>query len=333
MSDFDFDELDKAVTGALNADEPSTEGQSSQPTPPLAQNYPSKPVEQPVDTPMTPVSRPAPAARRSSGRFMDVVHPSSDMRTGSPVSPRETTNEPAPRTTFVPPVPSPLEPQVSSEPENVVSDAEKEFEANWSSPLESPFLPDAKVEKVPLGSAFPTGPSDAVPAQDAELQLEEPDEPRLEATTMPDPIDFAEQSDTFDARLEKIEQAEEVALEIPSEEPIETPKATPDFIFESNEPQPEVAAEKAPEPVPVAPIAKPEPETATGPTSITQQYEERPSTPQQSGAIYDTETYHRPVAPVATKSNGIWPIIWIILLIILGAGAGVAFYFFVLPML
>jgi hypothetical protein len=74
-------------------------------------------------------------------------------------------------------------------------------------------------------------------------------------------------------------------------------------------------------------------EVPAGPASITQQYTEQPSANQQSGSIYDTENYHQPLAHNAKKRSGAWVILWIFLLVILGAGAGVAFYFYVLPML
>lgn len=92
MKDIDFDELDKAVSSLLGSSDqkPATASQptSSTPTtpvtPPATPNAPepAKPAAStapsvPPREPATP-SVSAPAARRS-GRFMDVVHPSSDM--------------------------------------------------------------------------------------------------------------------------------------------------------------------------------------------------------------------------------------------------------------
>jgi hypothetical protein len=71
--------------------------------------------------------------RPSGGRFMDVVHPSSDMKTPQPMTEPPVTPEPS--------APEPLQsPQVQPSP---VPDIE----------VASPFLPDAKVEKRPLGGA------------------------------------------------------------------------------------------------------------------------------------------------------------------------------------
>jgi len=296
MSDFDFDEIDKAVNGALSSDDTPSQPAFTPPTEPEKDTpAPTSAIE------VTPAPRERvspPAARRSAGRFMDVVHPSSDMRTKTPG--------------FTPPTP----PTPTPTPE-VAPDLTDE---SWSQPLESPFLPDAKVEKRPLG-AF----SLDTPAQNAdeeELLLEAPDELLLEAHAMPDPIDFAAQSNALPAETED-------TGEVPApEEPAANEELSAAMQFEEAPLafEPETPPEEAPEPVEEEPIQ-------TGPASITQQYTEQPSSAPSSGAIYDTETYHKPLEPVAKKRSGVWIFIWILLLVILGAGAGVAFYIFVLPML
>lgn len=79
-----------------------------------------------VSTPVAPA-----ASRPAVGRFMDVVHPSSDMKSAS-------TNQAAPLSAEAAP------PQVAMEKQEApISDVE----------IASPFLPDAKVEKRPLGEA------------------------------------------------------------------------------------------------------------------------------------------------------------------------------------
>ena len=111
MKDFDFEELDRAVHSAT-----------------------SQEVEEEADVAPRPEPVPSPAARRtsSSGRFMDVMHPSSDMRQSGPA--------PLPRT------PAPTEtPSVDDEP----------VQAGDDSASQSPFIPDAVVEKRPLGTAAP----------------------------------------------------------------------------------------------------------------------------------------------------------------------------------
>lgn len=296
LSDFDFDELDKVVAGALSDTQSDVRPEAETPVVPA-------PVQSEDPKPTPVVARPsAPAARRSAGRFMDVVHPSSDMRTKSG---------------FTPPVSTPaVSSQLTEEPQESV---EAELE-DWAKPLESPFLPDAKVEKRPLGTMPATG--DA--SKEDELLLEAPDDPLLEAHAMPDPIDFAahasalpsEQEDTGSpAPVEAIEETlpEEVIVEEIEQKPVEPGV------------KPEVPAAKVEEVV--------KSDEPVGPASISQQYTEQPSTSPESGAIYDTESYHQPLAAAPKKKSGAWVFVWILLLLIVGAAAGAGFYFFVLPML
>lgn len=318
MSDFDFDEIDKAVADALTPDTP--ESASSSVHDETVQPEPAKttPVESKQEK---PAPKTAPAARRSSGRFMDVVHPSSDMRS----QPSSSAFTPPNRTS---------QDSTQSEAETTIDDKQS---SAIETPLDSPFLPDAKVEKRPLG-AFALAAQDTettddekletTPVPEEELLLEEPDEPRLEAHIMPDPIDFAahatalpsENEDTGNLTMDE-EQKEPVS---PEKEPVILEE-----IEQSGTQEDAVATvEKEPESEPVKQVDS-EP---IGPASISQQYTEQPSSAPSSGAIYDTETYHKPLAPVVKKRSGVWTFIWILLLIILGAGAGVAFYLFILPM-
>jgi hypothetical protein len=109
----------------------------------------------PEELPVPSVSRP------STGRFMDVVHPSSDMKSSAPALVVPTRGEMTSPRVSAPVVSEPVidTPQVVepapaevSVPESVASDLTPEFE---ETPPLSPFLPDAnaKVEKRPLGTA------------------------------------------------------------------------------------------------------------------------------------------------------------------------------------
>lgn len=129
------------VSGVLEPEAPENV------TPPLA--------ETPV-SPVVPIEPPA-AKRPSSGRFMDMVHPSADMRPAGP--------QPSPAPRLVGPVP----------PKSVVADT-----PSSTAPLppseeiaaSSPFLADAKVEKRPLGSEPPTGgPATYAAAETAEANV------------------------------------------------------------------------------------------------------------------------------------------------------------------
>ncbi len=308
MKDIDFDELDRAVNTVIG-------GKSAEPVSkpvevaPLEETVEDKPVFEPVtvEAPVEPLAPAvAPAARRSgnSGRFMDVMHPSSDMRTRSerPVMQPITTSSVQD---------SPVEPEQS-----------KDEIYDWQKPLESPFLPDAQVEKRPLGGGLNTSDIgseefkfEGILDEPKEELLEAPDDPRLEATTMPDPIDFA--AAAFKEPIEDETPSETVMAEV---EAVEDQKPALEEAQVDEEP----ITEKP------APIEYQEP---VGPTSITQQYTEKQTTHLDSGAIFDTESYHQPVVQPLKKKSSLWIILWIILLVVLGAAAGWAVYTFVLPLL
>jgi hypothetical protein len=265
MKDFDFDEIDRAVSTAIGGPTPvnETPAPADNAVPVTVKPSPAPVSPAPAPSPSTNSSEPSPAARRSNGRFMDVVHPSSNMRpTERPAKPVATEEKAMPE----------------SEPQTMP---------------DSPFLSDAKVEKRPLGDMPPVGaPQTPLPSelQDDVLKLEASEEPLLPADTQP-----------------------------------------------STEPDSTDPVEATPEP---APEAQPEPTqgsqyfTTPLPDSIQQQYKELPtSNDQPSGAIFDTEAYHQPITHPTKKKSG-WGVVLLILgLIIIGASAGAAVYFFVLPML
>jgi hypothetical protein len=309
MSDIDFDELDRAVNGALEGapvSEPAPEGvvETSAPTESPSIEHVERTVLSPIDSPKPATSSPAPAARRSSGRFMDMVHPSSDMRGSTGPGPFETK----------PPV-APVQPAPATE-------AKAEGVTAWSEPLESPFLPDAKVEKRPLGGGeapaetnTPTGAFDFQGLLDDEpkeelLEAPEPQE-LLEPAVMPDPIDFAAAKVAIPEEIE----SKPLEIEVPTEETAETPAEKPEVVPEPSEPPKPVVTEEEP----------------VGPTSITQQYKEQPSSTQESGAIFDTESYHQPVVQPTKKKSGWLTVMWIVILVALGAAAGWAVFNYVLP--
>jgi len=317
MSDIDFDELDRAVNGVLGTNDTPTPTPSTPAASVPAQETPVEPVSEattitrvertqlsPVSSIPKPAASTAPAARRSSGRFMDMVHPSSDMRSRNADTPVA------------------VKPEATPVQQADVIDYSQS--TAWNEPLESPFLPDAKVEKRPLGGGEATNNEAAsiVDSFDFQGLLDEPEEElleapepqeRIEATALPDPIDFAAAkavSDEIEAKSFEVEE-EPVKVE---ETPVEI---TPEII----EPQP---VAEAPQPVVEEPI---------GPTSITPQYKEQASSNQESGAMYDTESYHQAVTVPVKKKSGWFTVVLILLLVVLGAGGGFAVYTYVLPML
>lgn len=331
MQDIDFDEIDRAVNSVTN-------------TAPEVTPVVPEPTGEPLSQPVAPVPAvPSPAVRRSSGRFMDVVHPSSDMRplTGSRspapsapslhreevaerdevVEPREAIEaisqpEPtaAPSTAFHWPDPidsdeATLQPAPEVSEESPVVPEPEEVKNEDASPLESPFLTDAKVEKRPLG---------AFSGADADLPLLE-DPISFSADTPPQPEVVADIVDMAH------EEHEETLHEL-----------HPDLLalgshnYDKNASEPLLEATNPPDPEPISVTE----DVPTGPTSITQQYQEQPSTTAEvSGSIFDTEAYHQPLTHSTKKHSGVLIAVWIVALILVGAGIGAGIYFVLLPML
>lgn len=323
MQDIDFDEIDRAVSSVTSS---NTETNSPDVNEATTSSFAN------VSTPLTPREAPtsfgSPAARRSTGRFMDVVHPSSDMRPSAPPAPsvhRElVSREEADRSTaadrpsqslnpssaFHWPDPINVPQLPATEPDAIIAAAVESLapepvmpdfvEAVPVGPLESPFLADAKVEKRPLGA----------------FSLPESDLPLLE--------DFNDQFGHVEDMVVK-EEAEVVEITEPAEEEellLEAHTETTDLpIPESSELKTEVQT-------------SPMPAVLPGPTSISQQYTEQASTTSEpTAAIYDTDAYHQALVH-QPKKHGSGPIIlWIAALILAGGGIGAAVYFFVLPQL
>lgn len=316
MSDIDFDELDRAVNGALNKTAAVTPASQQ---PPAVNTAPEIPTVRPIQrttltaapsvTPPTSSNTPAPAVRRASGRFMDMVHPSSDMRSSSHANAVAQLSRPEP-TSFTS---SSAQPAPLIQPTSPTPSSEVIEQPDWNEPIESPFLPDAKVEKRPLGGA----PEDLLEAPEPQ-QL-------LEAHTMPDPIDFA-------AAMAVTEEMESKHFESEASDSQDIAKivelATAHAEVEADS-QVGTVSEPQLAQTPQQSLKEPVEEPA-GPTSITPQYKAQPSTNQESGAMYDTESYHQPVTVPAKKKSGWLTIVGIVLLVLLGAGAGWAVFTFVL---
>lgn len=396
MKDLDFDELDRAVNTLMGSvsktdkSEPEEETKTVSITPtlpsettPVAESAsPASTLSPSVTTaPTPPVSTSTPLAARRGGRFMDVVHSSSDMKkdkpVSSPISRQGATIQPA-NPAVVPEASKSTSSTLPSEPQSTPSvssetpatDADTPTHSDWPDPLEmsgfnktesvetakdeksekpetpeptplleegsetpvtapasedlqplsSPFLTDAKVEKRPLGGA---------PASSVEDAPEPDHTPVVTNTdtegTVNDPKDQLPPSiEEPKKELPPEYQGELVAIESGSTEVPVPPKTE-----ETEEKKPEVKPAK-PDSHPTALLeAKTEDDHAfTGPTSIAQQYKEEPSTgDQNNGAIYDTEAYHKPLAHPAKKKSGWMVVLWILVILLVGAGAGAALYF------
>jgi len=311
MQDIDFDEIDRAVSSVTT---PNSKEEIPATVETISTDVPSEPV-----TGGVPISDTSPAARRSSGRFMDVVHPSSDMRPAPTRTQESPMPSPRPESTPVVSVPERVEPTVNTgaafhwpdpidlheeskpeEPAAPVDVAETPVEET-ATPLESPFLSDAKVEKRPLG-AF----------SDPEPELLTPEDFPSSQTQTPEPVS---------------EPALEVETPQNHEEPAEVPEELHDDLLKLEAHTNDDSVENHEEP-----SSKPE-DVPAGPTSITQQYKEQPSSADEpSGAIFDTEVYNQALVHTPKKSRKALIVVWIAALILVGGGIGAGIYFVLLPM-
>ena len=353
MTELDFDELDKAVN-SLMSDKESAQAVVTDASAVLA-STPSPAVV--VDDPTTSAV-PSPAVRRR-GQFMDMVHPSSNMRsTSTPVSVRrqaadimppataddtgltnqadpvgtypsvtpsfESTTEstPAPVSDWPDPIDMATPPvsevalEMSSPDATTQESHTDDVAADFSDaliiddPQTSPFLPDTKVEKRPLGSPLPQ-----VDAALSELD----GEPSFENNAVsPD--------------ASPVEPEQTVAVETPQPELMPDELKDEVIAVETNEvvheevASPEVVAE-----APAAPSVVPDAQQSTATGAIVPQYQEQPSTGDQTnGPIYDTNTYHQPLdaQPHKKKSAVLTWILWTLVLLIVGATAGAAWFYF-----
>lgn len=325
MKDLDFDELDRAVNSVISNNPKPSDDLVAAETP--AQPIPSLPV-----IPVVPIVPFVPSVPRpSTGRFMDVVHPSSDMRS-TLVMPERAQDQ----VILAPIVQPPTNPTMpvddkddDSDIDQISNDINKTLGQTFNESQDSPFLSGAKVDKRPLGafSAEQTATTSFNPVMTTTqfgAAGKSTDEKIVEInTTLPAEL----QNDLLSIEANDTVQIEEPEATIVPEtsQIIDTPPVAD--ISQISIVKDSVLT-SAPESVPVSATS-----TSTS-TSIPQQYTERPSTgDKDSGAIYDTNAYHKAmVSPVKKKSGWKW-IIWIALLMIASVGAGLAVYFFVLPRL
>lgn len=345
MKDIDFDELDKAVSSLMGSVEQPKDDVA--PTPasfpknpviaapavapevvaPMAQTQASVPVaspSEPVAVTVTPAAeRAAPPAMRRSGRFMDMVSKPSDAkrpaqvaptpsREGLSITPRTDEDTATPVQSTEPEssaavafeaMPDPIDMSQNTQP--VVSETGavvEEIPQSAPESIESPFLADAKVEKRPLNAGMPEqSPLSELDVANA-LQLEDPDTP-----------------DDRPAEQDALGSGEDEPPAIPR-----APELSSDLVAIESTEHTEVtqAVETKDAAADVA-----EPSTPLGASSIAQQYKSQPSTGDQShAAIYDASQYPEPVShPAKGKAGWLW-VLWVVLLLGVGAGGAIVLY-------
>ncbi len=339
MKDLDFDELDKAVHSLMGGVKPQADDRDPQKTLAIAPtlNEDEQPAYEKVEEvakkigseTITLPSEGASADRvievptskgRSGGRFMDVMHPSADMKSASPspaapvksvsvastpqqkpnpvvelphVDKEEKAEVVAPEKSEPKEVASPEAPQVVAAP----APAETAVTAVAPvEPLSTPFLADAKVEKRPLGGA-PTETSEMKSSEATELTddvTSVDDAPATDSTAQLPlaPEKIVSVPDEYHDALLAIES--QGSLELGDESEVATPEASTTVS---------------------EPVAAPSPESTDAVTPL-----------EKSGAIYDVNDYHQPLNHPAKHPSGWLWVILTILLIAIGGGAAAAFY-------
>ncbi len=344
MKDIDFDELDKAVNSLMASGGPATTPTEtpetvisipsttsatvpSSPVAPQASVVQEAVVVNPVaTTPVAAVATPpvAPAVRR--GRFMDMVpnssaSPTRSLSTSAPsrqglsITPRTDTPAPTAQPDETPEqaqpiitpsetpetavsfdtMPDPIDTMPAEVTTTIPTADELQTESQIVSALDSPFLTDAKVEKRPLNSGLGLELEEA-----AKQETDADDAATTDSTTQ---IDSEADEPPITPQVPEL-NGELVAIE--SGDAIEVTQAV------------DTADAASQVDAPSAPL---------GATSIAQQYKAKESSGDQShAAIYDAAQYPEPLNhPAKSKSGWLW-VLWVIVLLGIGAGGAVLLY-------
>ncbi len=385
MKDLDFDELDRAVSSLLGDTSEKTVSTPDVKAVTQDVSVATDPVAPIVTATVAPANDKAVEApkkkalveKRSSGRFMDVMHPSSDMKNVArpAVSRQATTLQPLAST---PPVSEEAAPEAVEEPsivqEEVVAFTEK---VNDTSLVEEStvFEEEEQLFPDPLDfhnfSAEETSNTTELPADEAENDddhhdlalahvaselnglnglIEEEqtnisvDTPFVNGLSLEKRPLGAFSVDAADTSLLSVEppvepEAEEVAAEEMTEPELTAEQKEAIANLESKDAQAPAVAEVVPEELQsdvvaveaagVEPVAAPVSVTSIGTGSISQQYteKERPMS-EETTPVFDTTQYHQPLKHTPKQKSGWLGTVLIILIILLGVGAGAAVYFF-----
>jgi len=328
MTDVEFDELDKAVNSLLTSDNPKPNLPTVAPKQEvlnmddniIKQNNEPLDIKSSADSSSAvPINKPEPPKNQITsrpGRFMDVVHPSSDMRPSTarpalkPVSREAKTITPLPSIEKKPETTSPKQEveekpktdykmpdpiDFSADSKQTAPDPEAKSESSGSTDTApvSPFLPDAKIEKRPLG-AF----SDLISTP---TPTENKPKPNEEA-----PLDDDQKSNhPFDTPLPA--ELDPALLSIELSSPEDYNKSSSQFTSEPNI-EPDIASPSSDGKIKSSEVSQP-----------------------ASGAVYDTKNYHVPIEHPAKKNSGWMMVVWSILIVLVCGGIGAGVFLFVLP--
>lgn len=316
MTDLDFEELDRAVNSAMSpkatkknpsedkASSINNGAESKKEDKPSAESKIT--IEEKSDLRRNESLKPKPRVNsRSSGRFMDVVHPSSDMKSNilRPESKQASSQSSTDKSTSSNPAPHEM-------PDPL--DIHEKID-DLKSTSESPFLPNAKVEKRPLG-AF----SDTQTQKESEEKVVNEGESIEKDSDLVQKAELNEQegvNDLFedDAPYEPNPETRNIHL------PPELQKDILDVESDPTTDKLNISTQKAASQT--VPLGNPYLHTQT---ELTPQYSQKPSTEKSSGSIYDTKEYHSPLAHPAKKKSGWMIVVWILLIV--SVAIGIAYY-------
>ena len=326
--------------------------QSSEPTPTPATDPTHKDtpeVDEPtpgVDTPRSIPANPGSLAVKRRGQFMDMIHPSSDMKTSATQSAKRHKNiimPTAPKADLaklnevMPSNASSLPESTEAEPSYNNADisgvatfpgaesstssyaTNEDGEPGDKTPLTTPFLADTKPEKRPLGVA-----ASEVPAVEVKNTTDIAPEDQT-TPVVPQHLPEELRADILAVESNGLVNASAPVIKAES---LNTEDHT---ISERDEAD---MAEKAVEENVGHNLRGQLAKTATvamSSGSIPQQYSESPSTgDQSSGSIYDTDNYHQPIVDAKAtkkKSHALKWVLGSISLLVLGGAAGVGYFF------
>ncbi len=194
----------------------------------------------------------------------------------------------------------------------------EEHPADSPTPMTSPFLTDAKVEKMPLGKTPPLGNTETAVVTE-----------KVDDTKREDDVEPAPKEDSPESKVPGIEKTNEALDEaqpqvaLPDELKSDLLEIESDATNQSSEalitsPKPAPSPRPA-RPIGVSPIVAPS--LLSRPESVNSS-----SNTAQHDPIYSTAAYqHHQTTPIR-KKPGWWVVVAILGLLVLGAGGGVLFY-------
>lgn len=317
-----------------------------------------------IPTEQTPViSTASSVPQRPRGRFMDIVSPSASMRSapgpsrqGRTINPVDSSNnvtssvaqkspsstpqeevlaspsfQPNDDTIPKPEWPDPIDQLTNGkdmEKEDVLAMHLDSLQPGDEKPMSSPFLPDAKVEKRPLGMPMDTHENATIsPESDPaeEKMSNEQNSPQSDIIgTFDEPTPIDQSSDEAAQTTPEVALPAELSQDVMEVESGETNASHGSDNHSEDIPNDSAVDQQddnnqQPEKPSVSPLTA---------VSIPQQYQEKPhDDDEKSAPIYNTEEYAGVTHPAKHKSGWLW-VVWIILLLALGAGGGAAAYLF-----